>query len=248
MATDMPVRRAAREMQVPRSSVTSRAARCGIVVGAGIGVWLARGRLAEWLTDSLFRRPGGQVARLFYRDAKPHQDSFRETLAALGLGPEDHLLEIGCGGGTFLEWALVTGCTARAIDHSAEMLALASRRNASAITAGRLQLHDADAGDLPFADGEFTAAATTNAFFFFDDPQAVLAEVYRALAPAGRIAIHTAATAPPVIARRMRLYSDDELVHMLERAGYEHVAVRRTGSGALMQLATAQKPAGASMT
>src|SRR3954451_15904111 len=98
----------------------------------------SREGLGGWLTDRLFRRPGGSVARLFYRDAKPHQEAFRETLAALELGPEDHLLEIGCGGGTFLEWALTTDCTARAIDHSAEMLLLALRRNDAAITAGRL--------------------------------------------------------------------------------------------------------------
>ena len=175
--------------------------------------------------------PGGCVARSFYRDAKPHQEAFRETLAALALGPEDRLLEIGCGGGIFLEWALATGCTARAIDHSTEMLALASRRNVAAITAGRLELHDADAGDLPFSDGEFTAAATINAFFFFDAPQAVLAEVYRTLAPAGRIAIHTAATAPSIVARRMHLYSDRELLRMLEHAGYRAHCRATDGTG-----------------
>ena len=225
-----------------RSLVTSRATRCGAAIAAGVGVWLVRGRLADRLTDKLFRRPGGWVARSFYREAKPHQEAFRETLAALSLGPEDRLLEVGCGGGIFLEWALATGCAARAIDHSAEMLALASRRNAPAITAGRLELRDADAGDLPFADGEFTAAATINAFFFFDAPQAVLAEVHRTLAPGGRIAIHTVATAPSFVARRMRLYSDGELLRMLERAGFEHIALRRTGPGEQAQLVTARRP------
>jgi ubiquinone/menaquinone biosynthesis C-methylase UbiE len=201
--------------------------------------------VGDWVTDRLFRRPGGWVARRFYREAKPHQASFRETLGGLDLGPDDRLLEVGCGGGTFLQWALATGCTAQAIDHSAEMLALASRRNASAIAAGRLDLHEANAGDLPFSDGAFTAAATMNAFFFFDAPEAVLAEVYRTLAPAGRIAIHTAATAPPLIARRMHLYSDGELQRMLEGAGYEHVVLRRTGPRAQMQLVIARKPAAA---
>ncbi len=226
-----------------RSSVTNRAMRYGAAIAAGAGVWLARGRLADWLTDSLFRRPAGWVARAFYREATPHQAAFRETLAGLALGPEDRLLEVGCGGGTFLEWALATGCTARAIDHSAEMLALASRRNATAITAGRLELYDADAGNLPFPDETFTAAATMNAFFFFDAPEAMLAEVHRTLTPGGRIAIHTAATAPPLITRRMHLYSDSDLTRMLERAGYARIALRRTGPRAQMQLVTAQKPA-----
>jgi ubiquinone/menaquinone biosynthesis C-methylase UbiE len=229
-------------VQLSRSTQAKRATRYGAAIAAGVGVWVAQGRLADWLTDRLFRRPHGWIARSFYRDAKPHQAAFRETLAALALGPEDRLLEVGCGGGIFLEWAMATGCTAKAIDHSAEMLALAARRNASAITAGRLELHDADAADLPFADAEFTVAATTNAFFFFNAPQAMLAEVYRTLAPGGRIAIHTAATAPSPIAGRMHLYTDGELLRMLEEADYEQIALRRTGQNEQMQLVTARKP------
>jgi SAM-dependent methyltransferase len=144
-------------------------------------------------------RPGG--------DAQPHQETFRETLAALALAlePTDRLLEVGCGGGTLLEWALASGCTARGVDHSGEMLSLARERNARAIADGRLELREADAQRLPFADGEFAAAATTNAFFFFADPGAMLAEARRTLAPGGRIAVYTAATAymaPPATWRR----------------------------------------------
>lgn len=210
---------------------------------AGTGTWPARRQLGDRITDRLFRRPSGLVARWFYREAKPHQEAFRQTLAALDLGPEDHLLEVGSGGGTFLAWAMATGCTAKAIDHSPEMLAVASRRNAPEVAAGRLELRKADAASLPFTDGEFTAAATMNAFFFFDAPGAVLAEVYRTLAPNGRFAIHTSATAPPMIARKMHLYSDRELVGMLEDAGYKQVSLRRTGPGGREQLVVARKPA-----
>jgi len=123
------------------------------------------------------------------------------------------------------------------------MLALASRRNASAIASGRLELHEADAATMPFGPEEFTAAVTINAFFFFDEPRAVLAEVFRTLAPTGRIAIHTLATAPRPISGRMRLYTDEDLMGMLEECGYEHIALRRTGPAARAQLVTARKPA-----
>ena len=215
--------------------------------GAGVaaaGVWLARHRLGDRITDRLFRQPGGRVARWFYSEAKPHQASFHQTLAALALGPEDHLQEVGSGGGTFLAWAMASGCTARGVDHSPEMLGLASRRNAPEVAAGRLELKKADAANLPFPDGTFTAAATINAFFFFDAPQAMLAEVYRTLSPGGRIVIHTAATAPPLIGRRMRLYRDGDLVGMLEAAGFERMALRRTGPRGRDQLVTAHKPTG----
>jgi SAM-dependent methyltransferase len=229
--------------------MTKRAKWGGVAVAAiagvavGLGLSQDRAPLGDRVTDHLFRRPGGRVARWFYRDAKPHQEAFRQTLTALALSSEDHLLEVGSGGGTFLAWALATGCTAKAVDHSPEMLALASRRNAAEITAGRLELQEADAVDLPFLDGEFTAAASINAFFFFDSPEEMLAEVYRTLAPAGRIAIHTTATAPPLIGRRMHVYADGDLVRMLDDAGYAHIDLRRTGPGSRDQLVTARKPA-----
>jgi ubiquinone/menaquinone biosynthesis C-methylase UbiE len=225
-----------------RTNRTAGGVAIAAAVAAAVAVWLARTHLANRAADRLFRRPRGLVARSFYRNARPHQEAFRETLTALALGPEDRLLELGCGGGTFLEWALATGCTAQAIDHSAEMLALAAERNRSAVAAGRLTLRDADAARLPFSDEEFTAAATINAFFFFFEPAAMLAELYRTLAPAGRIAIYTTDAAPPPILQRMRIYTDDELVRMLQQAGYVQIAVRRTGPRECMQLVTAYKP------
>jgi SAM-dependent methyltransferase len=213
----------------------------GFALLCGVGVWRDRDRLAERLTDGLARRPTGWIGRRFYRNATPHQTSFRETLDVLALGPGDHLLEIGCGGGTLLEWALDTGCTAQAIDQSSQMLALARQRNAQAIRDGRLALHEADAAHLPFADGEFTAAAMTNVFFFLYEPAVVLAEVRRTLASGGRIAIYTDATgfmAPPFVAHRMRFYTDDQLRGMLQDAGYTEIALQRTGPGRRMQLVT----------
>jgi SAM-dependent methyltransferase len=225
--------------------VGSRAkiATAGLLVLAGFGAWRERERLADWLTDSLVRRPTGWVGRRFFRNATPHQGSFRQTLDALALGPRDHLLEIGCGGGTFLEWALATGCTARAVDHSSQMVALAHERNTQAIQDGRLALYKADAAHLPFGDGQFTAAAMTNVFFFLYQPEAVLTEIRRTLAPGGRIAIYTDATAfmaPPFIAHRMRFYTDDQLRGVVQDAGYAAITVQRTGPGRRMQLVTAR--------
>jgi ubiquinone/menaquinone biosynthesis C-methylase UbiE len=198
-------------------------------------------RMGDTLVDRLFRRPSGRTARFFYRDAKPHHESFRVTLDALALGPGDQLLELGCGGRTFLNWALSTSCTARAIDHSVEMLALATHRNAAAIADGRLTLHQADAEELPFPDGTFTATASANAFFFFDRPDRVLAEMHRTLVPGGRTAICTTDTAPSTIAKRMHLHTGEQLLRLHELAGFERILVERASRGGRLQLVTAHK-------
>lgn len=199
---------------------------------------------ADWLTDSLARRPSGWLARRFYREPRPHFASFEETLTALALGQDDRLLEIGCGGGVLLERALRDVGSAKAIDHSTEMVALARKRNAEAIAAGRLTVEQAEAERLPFTDGEFTAAALANVFFFLYEPQRALGELHRVLADGGRLAIRTDAPGLPSwlapITRRMRLYSDAQLVQLLVAGGFSDATVTRTAGGR-GQLATAHR-------
>jgi hypothetical protein len=82
-------------------------------------------RFEEWLTDRRARRPSGAGAREAYRDPVPHLPNFGAILDWLAPGPEDRMLEVGCGGGVLLADVLRSGCTAGAIDHSPTMIALA---------------------------------------------------------------------------------------------------------------------------
>lgn len=79
----------------------------------------------DWLTDRAARRPSGAQARDVYRNPLYHLPNFRVLLEELALGPDDFLLEVGCGGGAFLHQALESGCRAAAVDHSPEMVRLA---------------------------------------------------------------------------------------------------------------------------
>lgn len=188
--------------------------------------------LADIFTDRMLRRPRGPLARIMWRDMKAHHDIFAQTLAALHLSPEDHLLEIGCGGGTFATRALESGCRVTAVDHSADMVALAKANNTDAVRAGRLEVLEAGAESLPLPDSHFTCATTMNTLFFVDAP-AALAELWRVLEPGGRVVVHTVAPHPPrkivpgPVAQRMRFYNDDELEALLKSAGFQQIRVTR---------------------
>ncbi|RDI52698.1 class I SAM-dependent methyltransferase [Nocardia mexicana] len=201
--------------------------------------------IADLFTEHLLKQPRGPIARFWWRDMKAHHDIFRETLGALELRPEDNLLEIGCGGGTFVNWALASGCRATAVDHSADMVTLTERNNADAVRTGTLTVVRSPAEHLPLPDGTFTAAALMNALFFLD-AGAALAELHRVLAPSGRLVVHTlapnppASLAPPPVARRMHLHTDEELRSLLDAAGFTGTRVTRSGKG--FQLATATRP------
>ena len=153
-------------------------------------------RFREWridrMTDRIARRPHGRGARAVYGAPDVHSFAWEPVLAALRLGPDDVLLDVGCGGGVFLRRALETGCRAVGLDHSREMVRLAGETNADAVREGRLRVVHGSAEELPFTDGEFTAVSCIVAFFFFHDPIGVLRELRRVLDPQrGRLAIFT---------------------------------------------------------
>ena len=233
--------------------VGRRPFRCGsalkavALLGVAGALYRRREGIVDRVVDVTARCPSGMLGRRLYRDPRAHFASFDATLVALALGPADRLLEVACGGGTFLERALASGCEAKAIDCSPDMVALARTRNAMACREGRLEVLQARAEQLPFAEKSFTCAAMTNAFFFLADPARALAELYRVLEPHGRLAIFTAAPgpppwmAPPLFARRMRFFADQELHTMAGTAGLIDIVVTREDKGR-SQLLTAARP------
>ncbi len=200
---------------------------------------VADGGFDDWLTDRVARRPTGERAREVYGADDVHEWARRAILDALVLGPGDHLLDLGCGGGLLLREALVTGSRATGIDHSEEMVALASER----APAAEVVLGEAES--LPFADDTFTAVAMSVVFLFFDDPIAVLQECRRVLRTDGRLAVYTTApelrgtpAAPEPMASRGHFYSDEELAELGRRAGLSEVGVRNDRGGQLLTART----------
>src|SRR5215212_5769031 len=116
-------------------------------------------RFREWridrMTDRIARRPHGRAARATYGASDVHSFAWEPVLAALELGPDDLLLDVGCGGGVFLRRALESGCRAVGLDHSRDMVRLTGETNAEAVADGRLRVVLGPAEQLPFADGQF---------------------------------------------------------------------------------------------
>ena len=191
-------------------------------------------RLGDWITDRRARRPSGPQARGIYRDPLFHRPNFKAILAVLRLRPDDYLLEVGCGGGAFLHDALGSGCKAAAIDHSSDMVRLATETNHEAIEHNRLEVREGDAGSLPYRDGIFTCAVMTGVFGFISNPIKALAEVCRVLAPGGRFVLFTGTkkllgtpAAPEPMASRLHFYEDDELEELARKAGFASVHLER---------------------
>jgi SAM-dependent methyltransferase len=196
---------------------------------------LAVDAFVDWLTDRVARRPAGARARTVYGAEEIHDFARRAILSALALGPDDRLLEVGCGGGLLLRDASASGAAVTGLDHSAEMVALARER------APGVQVVLGSAERLPFADDSFTAIAMSVVFLFCPDPAAVLGECRRVLSPGGRVALYTTApelrgtqAAPEPLASRGHFHADQELAELARHAGLASVAVVNENGGQLL--------------
>lgn len=189
-------------------------------------------RLGDWTTDRRARRPSGAMSRNVYRNPTHHWPNFLAILDVLALGPNDNLLEIGCGGGAFLHEALKSGCWASAVDHSPDMVKVASEQNQDSIAKGKLKIVTSEADSLPFPDRSFTCAIMTGVLGFLPDAPRAFKEVFRVVARGGRFVTFSGSkqlrgtpAAPEPMASRLHFYEANEIEEMARRAGFGEVKV-----------------------
>ena len=100
--------------------------------------------------------------------------------------PGERVLDVGCGDGALTEKLVEAGCRVVAIDASPNQVRAARERG--------LDARVANATGLDF-DGEFDAVFSNAVLHWIQNPDAALAAIHRALAPAGGSWRSSAATA-----------------------------------------------------
>ena len=200
--------------------------------------------ILEKFRDTTARKPSGWLGKYLYKDPKGHHRSFRIIMKKLNLSSDDSYLEVACGGGILLQMVLATVSRAAAIDHSAEMVALATLRNQAAVGRGVAEIVEGNAESLPWPDEQFSCAACANAFFFIEHPSCVIGEIYRVLKPGGRLVIITAGKKTSLLNMvfsrpfGLKAYTDGEMRSMLSQAKFSTIEVQTNGA---IQMCYAQK-------
>lgn len=124
----------------------------------------------------------GHAAAEFAALSEP--SNCREYVAVhvhLGVSPGDRLLDVACGSGLAVELATLRGATCAGIDASARLIAVAADRSPDA------DLRVGDMCALPWADGTFHVATSFRGIW--GTTPAAVGELYRVLAPGGRIGV-----------------------------------------------------------
>lgn len=149
---------------------------------------------AAWRTtiDGQHRLPHGLLGRLVGdKMVRQHQPETDWTVELLDLEPHDRAVELGCGAGRGLVLAARTAGLAHiaGMDLSPTMLRSAAHRLRRSGQRERVSLLRGDFQALPYADGSLDKIWSVHTFYFWVDPEAVFADLLRALAPGGTIVV-----------------------------------------------------------
>ncbi|MCK2244196.1 MULTISPECIES: class I SAM-dependent methyltransferase [unclassified Crossiella] len=174
-----------------------------------------------------FHRPtgaGGHVVGWIMGRRSSNVARNRWAVRLLDIQPTDRVIELGCGPGVAIaalasraSRGLVVG-----VDHSQVMISQASRRNRSAVRAGRVRLTHTPVEQLSISDGPFDAALAVNTVGMWPDPTARLRELARLLRPGGRIALVSQPRCPGATAATSAAAAN-ELAGQLAEAGFEQL-------------------------
>lgn len=124
-----------------------------------------------------------RVARGYDRRYVEHEyDGILRALDRL-TGPDQAVLEVGCGTGQWIAHLRTLGCRAVGVEPSLEMLRRAADKNPDAhLVRGRAE-------QLPFGADRFDRVVVVNALHHFEQPTAFAAEALRVLRPGGRVMV-----------------------------------------------------------
>jgi ubiquinone/menaquinone biosynthesis C-methylase UbiE len=191
-----------------------------------------------------FEGPAGRIAGAVM--ARVNRDMERAAVDELMLDAGAEVLVVGFGPGVGI--ASLLECVPRVrvcgVDPSATMVEQAGRRNRAAVSEGRVELVQAGAEDLPWADDAFDAAVAVNSMQLCDPLDRALREVSRVLRPGG---VLVALTHIWAVEKAMRV---DEWTaatgDLLQRSGFTGVAARtgafRSGPGLVQRAALPPVP------
>ena len=148
------------------------------------------GLFKQFLASQL-RKPSGwpvgwiTLARLNRWNRKMN----RSTFEAMALRGDEHVLELGFGGGDLLRLMAEKLPSGRmsGVDWSPVAVRYCRNYLDQLIADGKLELHCEDVAKLPLADNSVDYICAVNTVYFWDDPKTVFAECARVLVNGGHL-------------------------------------------------------------
>ena len=160
-----------------------------------------------------------------------HGPMYPVAAAALRLQPDDDLLDVACGSGSFLAtWAQRVRIAA-GVDASDLAVSSARKHLAGRIADGTAEIVVGDAAHLPWPAGRFSAVTCLGSLDLMPEPERVLREMRRVLRPDGRAVFTMGSRFPDELARQMYAaqawcWTEEQLADALHEAGFANPLIR----------------------
>jgi len=182
---------------------------------------------------SQFAKPTGFFGKILAKGmARGHKEFYKNALKAINPKKDDKYLEIGFGSGVFINKYMSHVSKIAGIDHSEDMVKLASDINRKLVESGKAEFKQGYASSLPWADNEFTIVAAIEVFFFLNETEKALKEIFRTLKPGGRLIIEMAYNKDDgadhkrhIKKMNLKLYSGEEMKKLLKKAGFNDIVI-----------------------
>jgi SAM-dependent methyltransferase len=201
-----------------------------------------------------YRKPAGRLGRAVARGMNRwHSELTDWGLAHLDTGKFGTILDVGCGGGETVRKLAETNPHSRVygIDYSEDSVAVAVKRNAQGIRAGRVDIRHGEVSDLPFPEGMFDLVLAVETHYFWPDLASDIKEILRVLKGGGTVLVIGEGYRGGKYGERnrelaeradMSFYGIQEIGGLLSAAGYSQVRLfEEYGKGWFC--AMARKPA-----
>jgi arsenite methyltransferase len=163
------------------------------------------------------------------------------AINALAVRPGQTVLDVGFGGGVGITLTLATlerQGQVIGVDFAADMVRRAERIYADEIAAGRVQVFEASAMDLPLPAESVDRCLSVGSFYYWSDVAAGVREISRVVRPGGRVAM---SVLPSAIANHRRFLPETpvppdigELADLLITVGFDQTLIRSIGRDAVL--------------
>jgi len=151
------------------------------------------------------------------------------NLEALGVGPGDEVVDVGCGEGALAELMARAGLRVTGVEPAAYLRERFAARLADVDSA---RVVDGVVERLPFGDGEVGAALSTEVLEHVDDPDAAMRELHRVMRPGAVLCLAVPTSFTELLfwrlhpryasnATHLRIFTKPELRRLVADHGFE---------------------------